>query len=292
MYVEPAPTIEQLAERVSSADEFWGRSISPPIDDERNRYLHWDKLRRLPAPGRTDHEQWWLKIKFARHDVAATPAADRQRTASTFGYTLPDQVHRSLHHIDQRGGGEVAMDEVVTSEREAGRRFLVNSLMEEAIRSSQLEGATTSRVVAKELLRSGRAPRDRSEQMIANNYRALQLIKEMDGDLTPAAVLELHRVVTEGTLDDPSAAGRLQRAGRRSRRRLRPRRGPDADPRSAARRAAARAARGALRFRQRGRRRAASSTRSCGRSCCTSGSPTTTRSRTATDAPRGSCSSG
>ena len=47
------------------------------------------------------------------------------------------------------------MDEVVTSEQQAGQRFLVNSLMEEAIRSSQLEGATTSRRVAKEMLRSG-----------------------------------------------------------------------------------------------------------------------------------------
>jgi Fic family protein len=35
----------------------------------------------------------------------------------------------------------------------------------------------------------------------------------MKGDLTPDSVLELHRVVTEGTLDDPSAAGRLQEPG-------------------------------------------------------------------------------
>jgi Fic family protein len=121
---------------------------------------------------------------------------------------------RSLHHIDQRCSGEVAMDEVVTSERRAGRRFLVNSLMEEAIRSSQLEGATTSRVVAKELLRSGREPRDRSERMIVNNFRALEFMRDGMGEtLTPESVLELHRIVTEGTLDDPSAAGRLQRPG-------------------------------------------------------------------------------
>jgi Fic family protein len=106
------------------------------------------------------------------------------------------------------------MDEVVTSERAAGRRFLVNSLMEEAIRSSQLEGATTSRVVAKEMLRSGREPTDRSERMILNNYRALQFMREeMGKTLSPESVLELHRVVTEGTLSDPSSAGRLQRPG-------------------------------------------------------------------------------
>jgi Fic family protein len=86
--------------------------------------------------------------------------------------------------------------------------------MEEAIRSSQLEGATTSRRVAKELLQTGREPADRSELMILNNYRALEFMREGMGErLTTDAVLELHRILTEGTLDDPNAAGRLQRPG-------------------------------------------------------------------------------
>jgi Fic family protein len=86
--------------------------------------------------------------------------------------------------------------------------------MEEAIRSSQLEGATTSRNVAKELLRSGRPPKDRSERMITNNYRALQFMHdEMGAVLQPTDVLRLHYILTDGTLDDPSAAGRLQGAG-------------------------------------------------------------------------------
>jgi Fic family protein len=211
LYVDPAPTIEDLLTSLppTAMEAIFATGEE---DAERNRYLHWDKLRRLAPPDGLTSEQWWVKIKYARRGVSRSfPLTDRYD--NPFGYTLPDQVHRSLHHIDQRGGGEVAMDEVVTSEREAGSRFLVNSLMEEAIRSSQLEGATTSRVVAKELLRSGRPPRDRSETMIANNYRGIQLIKEMKGDLTPQSVLELHRVVTEGTLDDPTAAGRLQRPG-------------------------------------------------------------------------------
>lgn len=107
------------------------------------------------------------------------------------------------------------MEGVVTSEPEARRRYLVNSLMEEAIRSSQLEGATTSRLVAQEMLRSGRRPRDRSEQMILNNYRALQMMRERSGSpLTLDTILELHRAVTEETLD-PASAGRLQRPGER-----------------------------------------------------------------------------
>jgi Fic family protein len=211
MYVDPAPDPEEILARLG-VDELRAAINGPVGEEPTDRYLHWDKLRRLTPPAGLSSEQWWLKIKLARRVVSRLlPLVDVH--GEPFGYTLPDVVHRSLHHIDQRGGGEVAMDEVVTSEREAGRRFLVNSLMEEAIRSSQLEGATTSRVAAKELLRSGREPRDRSELMIANNYRALGLTKEMGSELTPESVLELHRVVTQGTLDDPSAAGRLQRPG-------------------------------------------------------------------------------
>lgn len=210
MYVDPAPDLHELLGQLGAAQLM--AVFDGPSDGERNRYLHWDKLRRLPPPEGLSSEQWWLRIRYARRE-ANRPLPLVDADGNPFGYTLPDLVHRSLHHIDQRGGGEVAMDEVVTSEREAGSRFLVNSLMEEAIRSSQLEGATTSRVVAKELLRSGRAPRNRSELMIANNYRAIRLIKEIGKELTPAAVLDLHRVVTEGTLDNPSAAGRLQEPG-------------------------------------------------------------------------------
>ncbi|HYM85151.1 MAG TPA: Fic family protein, partial [Pseudoxanthomonas sp.] len=78
---------------------------------------------------------------------------------------------------------------------------------------SQLEGAGTTRAVAKDMLRSGRAPRDHSERMIHNNYLAMQELKRWrDQPLTPDAVFEIHRLLTTDTLDDPSAAGRFRTA--------------------------------------------------------------------------------
>ena len=212
MFVAKAPSIAELADRIGMAE--MRAALSVPIDSQfGDRYLHWDKLQRLPPPDGLSSEQWWLKIKLSREgELRDLPLTDPN--GHPFKYGLLDSMLRHLHYIDQRCSGEVAMDEVVTSERRAGRRFLVNSLMEEAIRSSQLEGATTSRVVAKELLRSGRQPNDRSERMIVNNYRALQFMRdEMGETLSPSAILELHRIITEGTLDDPSAAGRLQQPG-------------------------------------------------------------------------------
>ena len=51
-------------------------------------------------------------------------------------------------------------------------------LMEESITSSQLEGAATTRRVAKELLRSGqRATQTRASAMIWNNYQAMNFIR-------------------------------------------------------------------------------------------------------------------
>lgn len=184
---------------------------APPDPRSEEKYLHWDKLRHLePRYGLTSEEWWWRIKRFERRPtMRSLDLLDKE--GRPFTYCLPDQLLRSLHHVDQHCAGEVAMDAVVTSEGSARQRYLVNSMMEEAIRSSQLEGATTSRREAKELLRTGRKPKDRSEQMILNNYRGLQFMREeMGKELTPDSILELHRILTEGTLSNPEAAGRLQ----------------------------------------------------------------------------------
>lgn len=212
MYVERAPTYLELVTKLGAEATLKGLQAlkARPIDDS---YPHWDKLRRLEPPAGFTSEEWWLGLKVSRvSEARVLPWSAKDGTP--FHYGLPDSVLRRLRRVDQRASGEVAMEEVVTSEKQAGQRFLVNSLMEEAIRSSQLEGATTSRRVAKEMLRTGREPRNRGERMIANNYRALQFVREEMGDrLELDTLLELHRIVTEGTLDDPGAAGRLQRPG-------------------------------------------------------------------------------
>jgi len=209
MFVAAAPSYIDLLNKLGG--DAAGRALTTVVvNGSGGQYLHWDKLRHLTPPEGLSAEEWWLGIKAKRAaEMRTLPLQGVDGLQFTYG--LPDLVLKHLHHIDQRCSGEVAMDEVVTSERQAGQRFLVNSLMEEAIRSSQLEGATTSRRVAKEMLRSGREPRDRSERMIANNYRALQFMREeMRDTLSLDSVLELHRILTEGTLDNPAAAGRLQ----------------------------------------------------------------------------------
>jgi len=88
-----------------------------------------------------------------------------------------------------------------------------SSLLEEAITSSQLEGAATTSRVARSMLRSGRKPANRYERMILNNYHGLEYVREIrDRRMSPALLLDLHRVLTEETLEDPEQAGRLRTA--------------------------------------------------------------------------------
>ena len=83
--------------------------------------------------------------------------------------------------------------------------------MEEAISSSQLEGASTTRQVAMELLLSGRKPRDRGERMIANNFQAMEFLRRrLDEPLSRDLIVQIHGILTEGTLG-PGEVGRFRR---------------------------------------------------------------------------------
>ncbi len=173
-------------------------------------YVHWDQIRRRPVPGPFSRETWWMGIKLARGQVMR-PVPLRAVNGDTFHYSLPDRALELLHWIDQHGAGEIVVSETIKDPGDR-RRYLVNSLFEEAITSSQLEGASATRQVAKDMLRSGRPPRDRGERMILNNYQAMSMLRPIAArPLTPADVLDLHRTLTEDTLDDATAAGRLQR---------------------------------------------------------------------------------
>ncbi|MCW8971977.1 MAG: Fic family protein [Gammaproteobacteria bacterium] len=178
------------------------------------RYLHWDEMRHRTPPEGVSHELWWAGAKIARRGMSKElPLLDKHDRPITF--TMPDPVLLSLHEIDRQAAGEIAMAEQAVSGDDRNR-YLVSSLIEEAITSSQLEGATTTREEAKDMLRSGRTPRDRSERMILNNYHVMEQIRSLkDESLTPKRVLELHRIVTHDTLDDPSAAGRFRRPDER-----------------------------------------------------------------------------
>ncbi|MBI5772298.1 MAG: Fic family protein [Verrucomicrobia bacterium] len=176
-----------------------------------SRYFHWDELKHRSPPKGCTHEDWWLALKFQRMgNQRRVPLRDKADECFAFG--MPEVVVELLHQIDRNGGTLIEIPEPVTNPEERDR-YLVRSLMEEAITSSQLEGAATTREVAKKMLAEGRKPRDRSERMIVNNYLTMQRIMEWkDSPLTPELVFQVHREISGGTLDIADGVGRLRLA--------------------------------------------------------------------------------
>lgn len=174
------------------------------------KYRHWDILRHLTPPPGLTAQQWWAGTKLTRRALYRELPL-RDRTGRPFVYATVDAALGMLHEIDRQGGGSLKGSDQVT-DPQTRDPYLIKTLFEESITSSQIEGAATTRAVAKEMLRTGREPQDPGERMIYNNFQAMQFIRQLRGKpLTPSTVLELHSIVTDGTM--PSAdTGRLRRS--------------------------------------------------------------------------------
>lgn len=211
------PTLEVLLRSIVEAGgvERLTRLLGDPAGPAPNgRYLHWDELRyRQPPPG-LSREDWWFSVKTARR-LLYKPIPITDKTGRPFVFALVDPILALLHRLDRDAAGRIRLAAPIANSATRDG-YLVRSLIEEAINSSQLEGASTTRQVAKEMLRQGRRPQDKSERMIFNNFQAMRAISERASQpLTPDTILDLHRLLTRDTLDDPNAAGRLRRADER-----------------------------------------------------------------------------
>ncbi len=206
---ERPPKFPKLLEKIGP--QRWAELLLNHRLDPTGPYCHWDELKFRDPPEGLTHEEWWSVIQTSRlSQRRLVPLRDGQ--GELFSYCLTDEILALTQFIDQQAAGQIEADAAVNTP-DTRDRYIISSLIEEATTSSQLEGAATTRRVASEMLRSGRAPRDKSEQMIFSNFAAMQLIRSWRSEsVTPARILELHRVLTEGTLDDGDA-GRLQKEG-------------------------------------------------------------------------------
>lgn len=206
---ENAPSLPEVFRHFQSDDFLQITRHASPLP--LGRYLHWDDLRYREPPDGLSRATWWAAIVLGRTPLMQElPLLDKH--GKPFKFATPSLVQIDLHHID-RGAAGLIQNAAGAPIQEDPNRYLLNSLIEEAITSSQLEGAATTRKVAAAMLRENRKPRDHGETMIFNNYRAMEHLRSIKKEtLTPELILELHRILTEGTLDDPEDAGRLRKS--------------------------------------------------------------------------------
>jgi len=199
---KPPQIPNEVASRVIAIVQQQDLDLAVKVTDYNNRYLAWDDLTyRISDPEK--RLAVWALMKLLR--------AMRYEPVSfaSFGlrYSTTPEIQRNLHIFDQYLSGTIRIHNKAIR---LDQSYIINSFMEEAIASSILEGAATTRKAAKEMLKKGIKPQNKSEQMVINNYEAMRsILQRKDESLTPEFILDIHRIVTKNTLDDP-AVGRFR----------------------------------------------------------------------------------
>jgi len=177
-------------------------------------YIYWDDFRfKEPIPKGTTHEQIWLIIKFFRAS-SNLESVIVDENGKKFSWSKLDYFEEFFHELDLSTGGELFVGNSGLDKANK-QKLITRGIMEEAIASSQLEGAATSRQAAKQMLRAGRKPKNESEQMIVNSYMSMKAIEEKykDCKMSMDLILELHNLITKETLDSTSNKPRLRAEG-------------------------------------------------------------------------------
>ncbi|WP_100611076.1 Fic family protein [Confluentibacter lentus] len=194
--IERAPKIElnEQEELIRVANAL--NQISSQFKKIQKEYLYWDKIKYLQHS-----ENLWTITKTLRKINQRIILIEESQKSLRLEYNTNDFLQQKLHYLDFNFGAGLQKEQLLTDLDK--QDYLKNALMEESIFSSMIEGATTTRVKAKDMLRKNKKPKNKSEQMILNNYKTIQYISEhQDEAISKEKLYDIHRLVTENTLED------------------------------------------------------------------------------------------
>lgn len=175
-------------------------------------YLYWDKMRhKEPSPKGVSKEDLWMIVKFFR-ELQCFKTIIKDKNNNFFVWSKLDYFEEFFHEIDMNTGGEIFVEKGGVDKANK-QKLITRGIMEEAIASSQLEGAATSRQAAKKMLREGRKPVNKSEQMIVNSYLSMKAIEDdyKNREMSIDLILELHSIITKDTLDSQNEKPRMRK---------------------------------------------------------------------------------
>ncbi|MBN2880920.1 Fic family protein [Candidatus Woesearchaeota archaeon] len=171
------------------------------VKEFNKKHLYWDEVKHRLSNIAEQKPIWSLMKFFRLEKYESIPILNLK-------YIISPAIMVFLQKCDQSLAGNI---ETQTSTLGLEKKYIVSSLMEEAIASSMIEGAATTRKEAKKMLKEKRKPVDISEHMVVNGYETMQMITSRKNEkLTPEFLLEIQANITKNTLKDGSDVGKFR----------------------------------------------------------------------------------
>ncbi len=199
--IEQAPKFEKNNNSINLMVEL---SFSKNWNSIQNEYLYWDKAKYKTDDN--DPVKFWNAIKFDRY----LRSRNLEFGKTKFTFFVTDYIQKTLHQFDLNIGGTLSSNISIADTDK--NKYIISSIMEEAISSSQMEGANTTRKKAKEMIQKELKPKNKSEQMIMNNYVTMKhIIQNKQDDLTPETLLYIHQLIAHQTLSEKAEEGAFRK---------------------------------------------------------------------------------
>lgn len=172
---------------------------------EENYYTKDEIKYRLDKEDKDKLDIIWNKIVDKRREKGYLTTFESQDKISFFYYER-EKMKENYLFLEQNSKLNLANSE----DEEFRKKVFHESLIDEAMMSSAIEGAFSTRRRTEELVKD-RSPKNKDEKMILNNYCALEYINEnSDVEITDDIIFELHNIITEGTLEEEDITPRYR----------------------------------------------------------------------------------
>lgn len=158
------------------------------------RYLpRQEIIHRLPVS--VSIQQFWPELeKERRKHSRELPLLTQD--GKPFWFVLTGSIEKQCAAI-----AELARRDIAFTGPEFDALFQ-DAVVDEAVYSSVIEGAFTSREQAVDFIRQNKQPRNKSEQMVKNNYDALTYVLEhLEDEISEETILQIAQIVTRSAAE-------------------------------------------------------------------------------------------
>lgn len=152
-----------------------------------------DIIHRLPVS--LPISKVWPELQKARKDKSESlPLLSID--GKPFWWVLTESISSQADEVISLARREIVFD------RPEYEEAFREAVLDEAVYSSVIEGAFTTKKEAREFIHEGRSPKNKSEQMVKSNYEALTYVLEhIDESITEQTIFDIYALVTKDTFE-------------------------------------------------------------------------------------------